>query len=222
MTEGLLPLNRISGFSASTQGTAITGLVKVSSNTTFTEPLWLFGTLQPQNGVVVSINGPMVAGSGQIFDLSAGGSIEGFPDVENVYPSWWGADPSGKADSSPGINAALAFCTGRHKPSVNHLAGHYLCLDPIRKPNGFACPIIRGVGGGSSNLADDDAGTVWDFSQCTSLSVNANGDAGACVTLDGMAGVHCRGGIQDIMIVGNGASTGLCFQDQCGAFAQRA
>lgn len=205
-------LSSIPGMQGSS-GVMVNGVVEVSQNVTINEPLWVFGVIKPLAGVTVTINGPMVTGSGQIFDLSAGGMIAGTPEIERVLPSWWGADPNGVEDSSPAINQAIAFCNNDYKPRVEFLAGNYKCMSPIIKHQSFHCPIISGVGGGSSSTADG-AGTVFDFSGAV-LAENQ-----PCVMIKGGSGRHTHGGIRDIQIIGNGTSTGLQFNDQCGAYAQ--
>lgn len=205
--DRLLRLSRIDGFANDQRGYAVTGTVEIDEDLTIVDPLWCFGTLKPLDGVTVSINGPFVAGSSQCFDLSAGGTIAGKPEIEAVNPVWWGADPDHTRNSSPAINAALAFCNGSFKPAVQFIAGHYLCRDQILKPHSFYCPTIRGVGGGNTT---DPGGTVLDFQQ------SRLGEDDACIVIKGGSGKLVTGGLDRITIAAASGQTGLCIADQGG------
>lgn len=193
-------------------GLIVNGRTEVHQDITINEPLWLFGEIVPVN-CDVRINGPIIAGSGKIFDLSQGGIISGNPEVERVLVNWWGADRNGQEDSSPAINAAIAFCSGDYKPRVEHVPGRYNCKSQILKAQSFHCPEIHGIGGGSNHQAEP-GGVVWDFGQ------SALGADDTCVKIRGGSGNHCHGGIRDVQIFSNGAATGLQIADQCGAYAQ--
>lgn len=174
------------------------------------------GILQPQSGIDVALNGPVQAQSRRIFDLSAGGVISGTPQVETASVTWWGADPSGNEYSADAINAAIAFCAGLYKPMLTHPAGRYMCDKRIYKSQSFYMPIIAGTGGGNDK---EPGGTSWDFSECKDIGADPDtGEPQPCVVIKGGSGRTSHGGIKDIEIVGNYASTGISVADQCGIF----
>jgi hypothetical protein len=90
------------------------GTYKISANSTLTghwsfEPGQATAMIKPAAGVAVtfavrSFNAPPV----QVFDLSAGGTVT-FNPASNVeiLPEWWGADPTGAANSYTALQAAL-------------------------------------------------------------------------------------------------------------------
>jgi len=83
-----------------------------------TIPTTLHLKIQPPGRVTLgdynlAINSPLTAPISQIFDDSGSGSVSfGSGYVENVYPQWWGADPTSTNDQSAYMNAAALSIDG--------------------------------------------------------------------------------------------------------------
>ena len=176
------------------------GRIEIHADTKIEDPLWLLGTLVPDKDVEVQINGPFVCGTHLAFDLSKGGTIAGRPEIAEVNPCWWGADPDHGADSSPAINAALQFCNGTFRPAIQFVAGNYLCNGFIEKRQSFYMPDVRGIGGGNTG---EPSGVQLDFSQS---NIGKNGDGtptaepGRCLYIKGGSGTLVTGSLDRISI----------------------
>ncbi len=59
------------------------------------------------SGITLTVNGQIDAGLWQIFD--GDGSVAGSPNIEAVYPEWFGAVGDGVTDDSEAINSSLRF-----------------------------------------------------------------------------------------------------------------
>lgn len=186
------------------QGLLATGVVEVHDDIVVEDPLWLMGMLVPDKDVEVRINGPLMCGVHQAFDLSKGGIITGRPEIAEVNPCWWGANPNGVGNSSPAINQAIEFCNGTYKPAIQFVAGNYLCLDHIEKRHTFYMPQIRGIGGGNQG---EPGGVTLDFRQ-------AEGEN--CVYIKGGSGTLVNGGLSNLTILANANQVPLRIADQGG------
>jgi hypothetical protein len=196
------------------------GVILVNSDITLSVPLWFFGAiLRPNNGVTITINGPIHANAGdQIFDLSAGGTIAGTPEVEKVWATWWGADPSYNADSSPSLQAFVNYLSAFGKPKGGLLPGRYKVLAQITKAQGFYAPIIEGCGSGTVIAGDNT--TVIDASSSL-LAVDGAGNSPPIIKIKGGSGRHTPGAIRDVKFVGNGNTEAIQIDDQCGFMVER-
>ncbi len=66
------------------------------------------GRLELAPGSTVTLTGTLSAPPIQIFDTSAANAAVLFAaSPADVYPNWWGADPTGKTDSAPAFNRAI-------------------------------------------------------------------------------------------------------------------
>lgn len=190
------------------------GYWDIDRDITITEPLWFMGgILRPLAGVTIKLNCPIYAQCDQIFDLSQGGQIVGNPEVQSMNPVWWGADPDHIENSSPAINAAIAFCSGTFKPTLQFIAGNYLCMDRIIKQQNFYMPEIRGIGGGNMG---EPSGVQLDFSQSTTIGLDANGEPQPCVYIKGGSGTLVTGSIDRLTILANGNQLPMQIADQGG------
>lgn len=195
------------------QGLLATGVIEIHEDTVVEDPLWLMGMLVPDKDVEIQINGPLMCGVHQAFDLSKGGTITGKPEIEAVNPCWWGADPDHVEDSSPAINESIAFCTGTYKPALQFIAGNYLCMDRVVKGQNFYMPTLRGLSGGNNG---EPGGVQLDFSRSTSIGLDGNGEPEACVLLKGGSGRMVTGGLDRFTILCNSNQAGLVVDDQGG------
>ena len=195
------------------KGMLATGVVEIHEDTVIEDPLWLMGMLVPDKDVEIQINGPLMCGVHQAFDLSKGGTITGRPEIESVNPCWWGADPDHVENSSPAINAAIQFCNGTYKPALQFTAGNYLCLEHIEKRQSFYMPDIRGIGGGNTG---EPSGVQLDFTQSTSIVADANGEPAPCVYIKGGSGTLVTGSIDRISIQAKAGQVPLMIADQGG------
>lgn len=86
-------------------GIIITGdIITFTEDTTIPEGVILNFTVTNKiivnSGVTLTINGIIIAGKFQIFEIAEGGIINGCPQIEHIVPQWWGTDDSGTINSS--------------------------------------------------------------------------------------------------------------------------
>ena len=91
----------------------------VFSNTTVdaTCTLWFVGPgqLSVASGVIVAINGPIVAPLAKIFTLTGTGtvSLTSNARISYVFPQWWGGMPDGSTDNTAALQATVNASAGR-------------------------------------------------------------------------------------------------------------
>jgi Pectate lyase superfamily protein len=145
----------------------------VASDYTVPASVHLFGVrgglLRPASGVTVTFARPdlLSAGAYQMFDESDGGAIA-FPTGGPVRADWWGADPSGVADSAAAITAALSAASTNMQVQLS--AGTYLVGSAIEPPSGATAGwTLAGAGMDATVLerAAGFAGTLLDLTAAT-------------------------------------------------------
>ncbi len=122
------------------------GTYRVSANLTITSALHMQpgAKLKPDNGVVITIDGPYSAELAKCFDLSAGGVVRfGKWRPESIFPQWWGATGAGDdgvTDDGAAIVATFATANAiaagagfkrRYGVSVVFTAGTYLSTQAV-------------------------------------------------------------------------------------------
>lgn len=84
----------------------------VASNITVADLTLSFirgGNLDPNTGITITLNCPIIAGNYEIFDSTAAGTITGDILVDFVVPYWWGATGDGVADDTASFQAMADF-----------------------------------------------------------------------------------------------------------------
>ena len=120
------------------------------------------------NNKSFTINGHLEAGMYQIFDFTTGTGAVTFGNgaVASVYPEWWGADPSGAADSANAFYVAInSLPSGSGKmtispgiwnlssdPSAGHTGSMYYDIAPGATFTGAGS---SGVGGGFNAMIEN-------------------------------------------------------------------
>jgi hypothetical protein len=100
------------------------GTYLVGSNLTLAAN-WVFlrgAKLKPASGITVTISGALQAGAYQVFDISAGGTVN--IGGQDVLPEWYGATGDGSTNDVLALEAALVSATAA--------GGRRVLLDPFK------------------------------------------------------------------------------------------
>lgn len=131
----------------------------LTANTTIPSTLHLFfmrGGKVTLGAYTLTINGPLTAPTSQIFDDSGEGSISfGAGYVKEVFPQWWGGDPTSTDDQSNPMNAT-AFAIDGGDAILRLTSGIWYCKDFLPKGG---C-VVQGSGHSTILKAHDDPTTA--------------------------------------------------------------
>ena len=153
-----------------TADASFAGTVYLTAPVTLTAPLTLTCDLRPVKGAVITtagyalaLNGGFEAGNYQVF--SGIGAVTFGSKATTVNPVWWGADPSGIADSTAAFASWGAAIQTSPYPEGNIPAGTYsVSVMPVMGTVGSThyIPVkIRALG--AVKLIDTGSGVFWSF-----------------------------------------------------------
>jgi hypothetical protein len=158
------------------RGVLVDAAYTISSNTTvaaavplrFTPP----GVLTVSSGIVLTINGPIQAGSYQIFAGSGTVTLGSTAPVV-VDGRWWGATGNGSTDDRSALNSAIAACTGHTlvlRPGTYKISStltvaatcHLVCARGamLRPDAGITLTIAGGLEAGPYQIFNADGSTT--------------------------------------------------------------
>ncbi|WP_282081074.1 hypothetical protein [Aquimarina algiphila] len=166
-----------------------TGVIIAENTVTFTEDLTI-----PENvilnfnvrdrmiinaGVTVTINGIISAGKFQIFEIAAGGKVNGCPQIEYVTPHWWGVDDTGTNPISDIFQTSIESfpCIKKFVASGSFLVNKEILL--------------------SVN------GRHYDFNGSTFIGVTTGTDNGGLITIGGRDfSINDKHSVEDVTLIG--------------------
>lgn len=120
------------------------------------------GLLKPAANATITINGPIVAGAWQIFDVSALGSVvTGTPDIPFCHAAWFGAVADGVTDSTAGLQAIAKLAADAGYIRIYLAAGTYKITSTVyangANAQSFYAPTWIGVEAWQGTLIDGSA-----------------------------------------------------------------
>ncbi|KKM89246.1 hypothetical protein LCGC14_1250600 [marine sediment metagenome] len=177
------------------------GTYRVSSDITFDSDVSLHlsngARLSPDTGIAITINGPLVAPSSQIFTGSGVADFTANKAIPSYHAIWWGFSSSGTAATNAAAFNALAAISvvtpssGVPAFATVHLPPGVIDVDPVvgNKPMTILGANLLGHTSAISHNAATSGATVWQSLHTTSygLTLHHSGTGGGGTTF------HLRG-----------------------------
>jgi hypothetical protein len=170
------------------------GTYRINNSVTFPVDLHVVinsAVLKPASGAVITINGGFSAPVRRVFDLSLGGTLAGAPQIETIYPEWWGAKGDGteSATTTAALQSAASFAvaTGR-RYKISLTGNKYTLSDTVVITSAGDFPLIEGRGRGQTIIENKFGtakaalrfvgGVAWDGNEAVVRGVKFDGTSG--------------------------------------------
>jgi hypothetical protein len=191
----------------------INGVMVIGTSVTIPSNVQLIfsgnGMIKPAATKTVTINGSVIAGAWQIFDISASGSVvTGNVKNDVIYPYWFGAKNDNSTDCTAGITAALAMAHASLDVPVHLLGGVHITSATIP---------LNGTSGSGTFTHPDLIGSSKKQTFITYTGITTNGTA---IQAKGGSGQLSGGSIRNIYFTGHSTSTAIEFAGQCGSWVE--
>lgn len=157
------------------------------------------GMFKPAAGITITINGPIVAGAWQIFDLSNSGAlITGLPDITSCFTEWFGALADDTVDCTVPFQRTAKFALDAGCIDIQLLAGTYKTTATV-------------YANGSNNLLQNSPNWFGRGRDNTTIDYSTIASGLACFKMRGGSGHNSGAIIDGIQFIGNSTSIGIMF-----------